>query len=117
MTRVKRGVTAHRRHHKILKGAKGYRGGRSKLFCAAKIAVIKAGLHAYRDRKFRKRSFRQLWIARINAVCRQLGTKYSLLIDACFKKNIQVNRKMMAELAVKEPEVFKAFVEEAMKKD
>lgn len=116
MTRVKRGVTVHRRHHKVLKAAKGFRAGNSKLFTAAKTAVIKSGKHAYVDRKKKKRDFRRLWIARINAACRAMGTKYSLLIDACFKKGIEVNRKMMADMAATEPEVFKAFVEEAMGK-
>lgn len=116
MTRVKRGVAAHRRHHKVLKAAKGFRAGNSKLFTAAKTAVIKAGKHAYVDRRKKKRDFRRLWIARINAACRAMGTKYSALINACFKKGVEVNRKMMAELAAKEPEAFKAFVEEVMGK-
>lgn len=115
MTRVKRGVTAHRRHQKTLKAAKGYRGGRSKLFRAAKNAVAKAGQNSYRDRKKKKRNFRQLWIARINAACRANGSKYSALIDGCFKKDIQVNRKMLAELAANEPEAFKAVLDEALK--
>lgn len=114
MTRVKSGVSAHRRHQKVLKAAKGYRGGRSKLFRRAKNAVAKAGQNAYRDRKLKKRTFRQLWIARINAACRVRGTKYSVLIDGCFKKDIRVNRKMLAELAANEPEAFKAVLAEAV---
>jgi len=115
MTRVKRGVTAHRRHKKTLLAAKGYRGARHSLVRRAIAAVAKAGQNAYMHRKRKKRDFRKLWIARINAACRELGTKYSLLIDGCFKKNIQVNRKMMAEMAARQPEAFKAFVEEVLK--
>jgi len=116
MTRIKRGAGGtHRRHRKMVKAAKGYRGHRSKLFRAAKNAVAKAGQNAYRNRKEKKRDFRTLWIARINAACRAHGTKYSLLIDGCFKKNIQVNRKMMAEMAANNPEAFKALLDEAIK--
>lgn len=114
MTRVKRGVTAHRRHKKYLIAAKGYRGHRHSLVRQAKNAVAKAGQNAYMHRKRKKRDFRKLWIARINAACRAMGTKYSLMINGCFKKDIQVNRKMLAEIAVKDPEAFKAFVEEAL---
>ena len=114
MARVKSGVSAHRRHRKVVKAAKGYRGGRSKLYRAAKNAVAKAGQNAYRDRRLRKRTFRRLWIARVNAACRGLGTKYSALIDGCFKKDIRLNRKMLAELAANEPKVFEAIVEEAV---
>jgi len=114
MTRVKRGVTAHRRHKKYLIAAKGYRGARHRLVRRAKSAVAKAGQNAYMHRKRKKRDFRKLWIARINAACRAMGTKYSLMINGCFKKDIQVNRKMLAEIAVKDPAAFKAFVEEAL---
>lgn len=113
MTRVKRGVTAHRRHRKIVKAAKGYRGLRSKNFRQAKNAVMKAGTNSYRDRKVKKRTFRSLWIARINAACRDLGVPYSRLIDGMSKKGIAIDRKILAELAAKEPETFKAIVEEA----
>lgn len=113
MTRVKRGVTAHRRHRKVVAAAKGYRGLRSRNFRQAKTAVMKAGLHSYVGRKLKKRTFRQLWIARINAACRPLGITYSRLIDAMTKKDILVNRKMMAELAVNNPEAFKAIVDAA----
>jgi len=116
MTRIKRGVTAHRRHKKFLKAAKGFRGQRSRLAVAAMTAVKKAGKNAYRDRRIKKRTFRGLWIARINAACKLLGTKYSLLINGMFKKDIQVNRKMLAELAVNHPETFKAIVGEAIVK-
>ncbi|MBU1152166.1 50S ribosomal protein L20 [Patescibacteria group bacterium] len=114
MTRIKRGVTAHRRHRKVVKAAKGYRGLRSKTFRQAKNAVMKAGIHSYRDRRLKKRTFRSLWIARINAACRALDVKYSRLIDGMTKKNISVNRKMLAEIAVSAPEAFKAVVEKAM---
>ncbi|MBI4975422.1 50S ribosomal protein L20 [Candidatus Peregrinibacteria bacterium] len=113
MTRVKRGVTAHRRHQKMVKAAKGYRGKRSTNFRQAKNAVMKAGLHSYR--KLRKREFRRLWIVRINAACRPLGVTYSRLIDAMTKKDMLINRKMLSELAISNPETFKAIVDEAMK--
>ena len=111
MSRVKRGVTAHRRHRKTVKAAKGYRGLRSTHFRSAKNAVMKAGLNSYRDRRKKKRTFRQLWIARINAACRELGMTYSRLIAGMTKKHILINRKMLAELAVNEPAAFKAVVE------
>ena len=114
MTRVKRGVTAHRRHRKVVKAAKGFRGLRSRTFRQAKNAVMKAGLHSYVDRRKKKRTFRNLWIARINAGSRALGVKYSSLIDSMTKKNIQINRKMMSEMAVNDPDTFKAMVEFAM---
>jgi len=97
-----------------VKAAKGYRGLRSKTFRQAKNAVMKAGIHSYRDRRLKKRTFRSLWIARINAACRALDVKYSRLIDGMTKKNISVNRKMLAEIAVSAPEAFKAVVEKAM---
>lgn len=115
MTRIKRGVATHRRHRKMVKAAKGYRGARSKLFRRAKNAVAKAGQNSYIGRRLKKRDFRQLWIARINAACRANGSKYSALINGCFKKDIQVNRKMMAEMAANNPEAFKALLEEALK--
>lgn len=115
MTRVKRGVNTHRRHQKMLKAAKGYRGARSKLYRRAKAAVAKAGQHSFVDRKRKKRLYRQLWIVRVNNACRLHGTKYSLLINGMFKKNIAVNRKMLADLAVNNPEAFKALVAEALK--
>lgn len=113
MTRVKRGVVAHRRHRKVVKAAKGFRGLRSKNFRAAKNAVMKAGLNSYKDRRLKKRSFRGLWIARINAACRPLGISYSRLVAGMTMKNIRVNRKMLAELAANEAEAFKAIVEAA----
>lgn len=113
MTRVKRGVTTRRRHKKMIKSAKGFRGLRSTIFTQAKNAMMKAGQRAYTSRRLKKRDFRSLWIARINAACRPLGISYSRLIDAMTKKNILINRKMMADLAVNEPEVFNAVVEAA----
>ena len=115
MTRIKRGVTAHRRHRDVVKAAKGFRGLRSRTFKQAKLAVMKQGLHSYEGRKNRKRAFRRLWIVRINAACRDLGIKYSRLIDGLTKQGIEVNRKILADLAIKEPETFKAIVEQAKK--
>lgn len=111
MTRVKRGVPAHRRHKKMLKAAKGYRGKRHNTFKQAKTAWMKAGLHAYEGRKLKKRTFRSLWIARINAACRPLGLSYSRLMDKLTKADVQINRKMLSELAINDPETFKALVE------
>lgn len=113
MSRVKRGVTAHRRHQKVVKAAKGFRGARSTNFRQAKNAIMKAGLHSYTHRRTKKRTFRALWIARINAACRPLGISYSRFVDGMTKKNIAVNRKMLAELAVSAPDAFKAVVEAA----
>lgn len=115
MTRVKRGVTARRRHKKMRKLAKGYRGLRHSTFVWAKNATMKAGVRSYVSRKRRKRDFRRLWIVRINAACRPLGVSYSKLIDAMTKKDMIVNRKILAELAVSQPEVFKNIVEQALK--
>ncbi|KZZ14485.1 50S ribosomal protein L20, partial [Oleiphilus sp. HI0080] len=110
MPRVKRGVTAHRRHKKILKQAKGYYGARSRVFRVAKQAVIKAGQYAYRDRKQRKRQFRQLWIARINAGARLNGLSYSRLIAGLKKANVEIDRKVLADLAMNDAPVFTAVV-------
>ena len=111
MTRVKSGESTHRRHRKVVKAAKGYRGLRSRTFKQAKNAVMKAGLHSYTHRRTKKREFRRLWILRINATCRELGMKYSRFIDGLNKKDIEINRKMLAELAVNEPAAFKAVVD------
>lgn len=113
MTRIKRGVSAHRRHQKMVKAAKGYRGHAKNTFKAAKKAFMKAGVHSYEHRRNKKRSFRGLWIARINAACRPYGISYSRLIDGMTKKKMAINRKMLAELAVNEPAVFKAVVDMA----
>ena len=113
MTRVKRGVNAHRRHRKVVKAAKGYRGLRGKTFKSSKNAVMKAGMNSYTHRRLKKRTFRSLWIARINAACRPFGVSYSRLIDGMNKKEIIINRKMLAELAVNNSDAFKAVVEAA----
>ena len=113
MSRVKRGVTAHRRHKKVLKQAKGYYGARSRVFRVAKQAVTKAGQYAYRDRKVRKRMFRGLWIQRINAAAREQGISYSRLISGLKKQNIEIDRRVLADLAVNEKEEFAALAERA----
>jgi len=113
MPRVKRGVQARRRHKKILKQAKGYYGARSRVFRVAKQAVIKAGQYAYRDRRQRKRQFRALWIARINAAARINGLSYSRFIAGLKKASIEIDRKVLADLAVYEKEVFAAIVMKA----
>ena len=115
MPRVKSGVTAHRRHKKILKLAKGYRGARSKQFKKANESVMKAGQYAYRDRKAKKRNFRRLWIARINSAARLSGLSYSKLICGLTKAGVAVDRKMMAELAVSDIAAFEKFVDIAKK--
>ena len=115
MARVKRGTIARARHKKVLKQAKGYYGARSRVYRVAVQAVTKAGQYAYRDRRQRKRQFRQLWIARINAAARQEGITYSVFINGLNKAGIKVDRKILAHLAVNEPESFKKLVKEAMK--
>jgi len=113
MPRVKRGVTAHARHKKVLDEAKGYYGARSKVYRVAKQAVIKAGQYAYRDRRQKKRQFRALWIARINAAARLNGMSYSRLIDGLNKASIEVDRKMLADLAIHDAGAFTALAEKA----
>ena len=113
MARVKRGVVARRRHKKILNQAKGYYGARSRVYRVAKQAVIKAGQYAYRDRRNRKRAFRALWIARINAGARANGLSYSRLIAGLKKANIEIDRKVLADLAMNEQQAFAAVVEKA----
>ncbi len=113
MARVKRGVQARRRHKKVLKQAKGYYGARSRVFRVAKQAVIKAGQYAYRDRRQRKRQFRALWIARINAAARINGMSYSRFIAGLKKASIEIDRKILADLAVLEKAAFSAVVEKA----
>ncbi|MFT6189539.1 MAG: large subunit ribosomal protein L20 [Oleispira sp.] len=113
MARVKRGVQARKRHKKILKQAKGYYGARSRVFRVAKQAVIKAGQYAYRDRRQRKRQFRQLWIARINAGARVNGLSYSRFINGLKLASVEVDRKILADLAVNEKGAFAALVEKA----
>jgi len=113
MARVKRGVTTHARHRKIIKAAKGYYGRRKNTFRTANQAVEKAGQYAYRDRKARKRSFRALWIQRINAASRENGLTYGRFINGLSRAGIEIDRKVLADLAVREPVAFKALVEKA----
>ena len=113
MARVKRGVTARRRHKKVLSKAKGYYGARSRVFRVAKQAVTKAGQYAYRDRKVKKRMFRGLWIQRINAAAREHGLSYSRLINGLKKSNIDIDRRVLAELALNEEAAFAALAEKA----
>ncbi|MDD4864256.1 MAG: 50S ribosomal protein L20 [Alishewanella agri] len=113
MPRVKRGVTAHARHKKVLKQAKGYYGARSRVYRVAFQAVIKAGQYAYRDRRQRKRQFRQLWIARINAASRMNGLSYSRLIAGLRKASIEIDRKILADIAVYDKAAFTAIVAKA----
>jgi large subunit ribosomal protein L20 len=113
MSRVKRGVTAHARHKKVLKRAKGFYGRRKNTIRAAKAAVDKANQYAYRDRKNRKRSFRALWIQRINAASRAHGLTYGRFIDGLGKAGVEVDRKVLADLAVREPAAFQALVAKA----
>lgn len=111
MVRVKRGTTQRRRHNKVLKAAKGYRGSRNSLYRQAKNAVAKAGMHAYRHRRTRKREFRRLWIARINAAVREEGMNYSTFMNKLAEKGIALDRKMLSEMAINEPAVFKTIVD------
>ena len=113
MARVKRGVVAHKRHKKILKQAKGYRGARSRVLRVAKQAVTRAGQYAYRDRRQRKRMFRSLWITRINAQARECGITYSRLIEGLTKAAIEIDRKVLADLAMNDKETFNQIAEQA----
>src|ERR687884_1792979 len=113
MSRVKRGVTSHARHKKVLKQAKGYYGRRKNTIRMARQAVERAQQYAYRDRRNRKRSFRALWIQRINAAVRELGLTYGRFIDGLGKAGVEVDRKVLADLAVREPEAFRALVDQA----
>ncbi len=115
MPRVKRGVVARRRHNKILKMAKGYRGARSKLFKTANEAVNRALAYSFRDRKVRKRDFRRLWIVRINAASRIHGLSYSQMMNGLKKAGVNLNRKIMADLAVNDPSAFGELVKVAKK--
>jgi large subunit ribosomal protein L20 len=113
MSRVKRGVTARAKHRKVLKKAKGYYGARSRVYRVAKQAVIKAGQYAYRDRRQKKRQFRALWITRINAAAREYGLSYSRFMNGLSKASIDIDRKILAELAVDDRESFAALAEKA----
>ncbi len=113
MPRVKRGVTARARHKKVLALAKGFRGRRKNVFRIAKEAVMKAGQYAYRDRRNKKREFRRLWIARINAAARHAGVSYSRFMAGLKKANIELDRKVLADMAVNDPAAFTSVVEKA----
>lgn len=113
MPRVKRSVTARARHKKVLAEAKGYYGARSRVYRVAKQAVIKAGQYAYRDRRQRKRQFRALWITRINAAARECGLSYSRFMDGLHKAGVDVDRKVLADLAVFDKPVFAKLAEQA----
>jgi len=106
MPRVKRGIMTHKRHKRIIKDASGYWGAKSRLFKTAKEAVMKSGNYAYRDRRNRKRDFRRLWIARINAACRINGIQYSKFISAMSKLSIIIDRKMLSEMAIHDANTF-----------
>ena len=111
MARVKRGVTKHARHKKVISAAKGSRGRQKNTFRAAMQRVEKNMQYAYRDRKNKKREYRKLWIVRINAACRELGMKYSEFISKLYKKNLQIDRKVLASIAFEDPGAFKAIME------
>ena len=113
MPRVKRGVTARARHKKVMNAAKGYYGARSRVYRVAVQAVTKAGQYAYRDRRQKKRQFRQLWVARINAAARQNGLSYSRFINGLKKASIEIDRKILADIAVHDKGTFTALVEKA----
>ncbi len=113
MSRVKRGVQAHAKHKKVLKAAKGYYGARRKVYRVAKQAVIKAGQYAYRDRRVKKREFRALWIQRINAAARMCGLSYSRFIDGLNKAGIEIDRKMLADIAVNDMPAFEQLAQKA----
>ena len=113
MARVKRGVTGHAKHKKVLKAAKGYYGRRKNTIRVAKQAVEKANQYAFRDRKRRKRTFRALWIQRLNAAVRQFGLTYSRFIDGLGKAGITLDRKVLSDLAIREPAAFEAIVGQA----
>src|ERR1700693_2976933 len=113
MARVKRGVTGHAKHKKIFKAAKGYYGRRKNTIRVAKQAVEKANQYAYRDRKRRKRTFRALWIQRLNAAVREFGLTYSRLIDGLGRAGVTVVRRVLSDLAIREPAAFQAIVEKA----
>lgn len=111
MARVKRGTTVKKRHKKLLKLAKGYRHGRKKLVKRAREAILKAGQYAYRDRRAKKRDFRRLWIIQINAACRLNDIKYNAFINGLKKHKIELNRKVLAQIAQENPEEFSKLVE------
>ncbi|MCR5201015.1 MAG: 50S ribosomal protein L20 [Saccharofermentans sp.] len=113
MSRVKRGIRTRARHHKILKAAKGYWGHKSKLFKVANQQVLKSGNYAYRDRRNKKRDFRKLWITRINAAARLNGMSYSRFMDGLKKAGVELDRKVLSDIAITDPKGFTALVEKA----
>ena len=113
MTRIKRGVMANKRRKKVLKKAKGYLNARSKKYKAAKEALMKAGTYAYRDRKVKKRTMRGLWLIRLNAGVREYGLNYSKFIHALKLSNVELDRKILSQIAVENPKIFKNIVEKA----
>ena len=113
MTRVKRGIAAHRKRKKIMKAAEGYWGARHRQYRTAKEAVLHARVYAYAHRRERKRDFRRLWVARINAGCRELGLTYSRFMDGLIKSGVEINRKMLADLALHDPAAFARLAETA----
>ncbi len=114
MPRVKRGILTKKRHKRVLKAAKGYYGARSRLFKSANEAVNRGLNYAYRDRKVKKREFRGMWIVRINAACRENGISYSKFINALNKKGIDLNRKVLSEIALSDPSAFANIVKDAI---
>lgn len=115
MARVKNGATTKARHKKVLKQAKGYFGSKHRLYKSAKEQLMHSGQYAFRDRKQKKREFRKLWITRINAACRENGISYSRFIEGLNKAGVEVNRKMLSEIAINDPKAFTALVETAKK--
>lgn len=113
MARVKRGLMRHKRHKKIIEKASGYWGRKKNVFSRANEQVMKAGQYAFRDRRAKKRDFRRLWIARISAACKENDVKYSVFMHGLTEKGIQVNRKMLSEMAIHDPKAFKAIVAQA----
>lgn len=111
MTRIKRGVSASKRRKNLLEDAKGYRWKRSSLYRTAKQAVIKAGAYAYRDRRAKKRTMRRLWITRLNTAVREFGMKYSSLIKIMMDKKIEIDRKVLSQMAMENPTIFAKFIE------
>lgn len=111
MPRIKRGVTASKRRNKVLKAAKGFKWRRNSTYKAAKQALMKAGKYAYRDRRNKKRTFRRLWILRLNNALRELGLKYSSFIKTMSDKKIDLDRKVLSQMAIENPETFKKFIE------
>jgi len=114
MPRVRKGAARRRKHKRVLRAARGYHGAASRRYRVAKQAIFRAGVNATRDRKLRKRNFRRLWITRISAACRQRGVPYSRFVNGLFMADIHLNRKMLSEIAIADPEAFDRIVETAM---